>query len=222
MYHVSRNGAPLGQLSIEQINRMLAEGSLSGEDLAWQDGMAGWEPVSTIAGSFPAGGGGPPALPSAGGTYAPPLANVGPQAWAGAPQGNSGLAVASMVLGILCLILFFTHVFALLLGLMAIVFGHVSRSSIRRSQGRITGSGMALAGLITGYLGTALAVVIVAFAAFFFTQVLDKDSEFGKAFHEAVEKQEKLIEKELEKERLKEKEREREREREQQQNAEKP
>src|SRR6187399_3775203 len=152
MYHVSQNGVPLGELSIEQINRMLAEGSLSGGDLAWQDGMAGWEPVSTMPGVLPASpsGGVPPALPGAAGTYAPPLSNVAPQPWMGATQINSGLAVASMVLGILCLILFFTHVFALLLGLLAVIFGHVSRSSIRRSQGRIGGGGMALTGLITG------------------------------------------------------------------------
>jgi len=207
MYHVSRNEVPLGQLSMEQINHMLAEGSLSGEDLAWQDGMANWAPVSTIPGVLLPGGGGPPALPGAASSYAPPYSNVGPQAWAGAPPTNSGLAVASMVLGILCLILFFTHVFALLLGLMAVVFGHVSRSSINRSQGRIGGSGMALTGLITGYIGTALAIVIISFAAFIFTQVLDKDSEFGKAIREASDRHEKTLEREREKERQKERER---------------
>jgi flagellar basal body-associated protein FliL len=35
---------------------------------------------------------------------------------------------------------------------LAIIFGHVARSEIKRSNGSITGSGMALAGLILGYL----------------------------------------------------------------------
>ena len=204
MYYVSRNGVPLGQFSIEQINGKLAEGSLNGSDLAWQDGMAGWEPLSTVPGVVlaPSPGSAPPPLPGPAGTYAPPLSNLGPQQWMGAPPSNSGLAVASMVLGILCLVLFFTHVFALLLGLLAVVFGHVSRGTIFRSQGRVGGGGMALTGLITGYLGITLAIALIALATFVVTQVMDKDSEFGKAIKEAAERHEKRMEKELERERL--------------------
>lgn len=44
---------------------------------------------------------------------------------------------------------------------LAVVFGHWSRHGIRRSAVRLRGKGMALAGLILGYTGLALAVVII-------------------------------------------------------------
>ena len=66
------------------------------------------------------------------------------------PQ-TDGKAVASLVLGIsslaLCLNIF--------TGIPAIILGHISRSNIRKSMGRLTGDGMALAGLIMGYISIA-------------------------------------------------------------------
>jgi hypothetical protein len=45
----------------------------------------------------------------------------------------------------------------------AIILGRVSRSEIRKSQGRLQGDGIALAGLIMGYMGiTAIPVLIIA------------------------------------------------------------
>ncbi len=69
-----------------------------------------------------------------------------------APE-TSGLAIASLISGIL----FFIFPAAIL----AIVFGHLSRSEIRRSAGRKTGAGMALAGLILGYGGIAVIPVLI-------------------------------------------------------------
>jgi hypothetical protein len=211
MYHVTRNGVQQGQLSLDQINGMLAAGTLSGHDLAWQDGMTEWQPLSSIP-AVQARGGPPPVpggLPAASGAYAPPQAYVAPPAYVEGARTNSGMAVASLVLGILCLLLFFTHIFALLLGLLAVIFGHVSRSAINRSQGRLGGGGMALTGLITGYIGSLLAIIILIFAAFVVTQVLDKNTELGKAFNDAVEHQNQIIKEEREKEKEREKERNR-------------
>ena len=39
-----------------------------------------------------------------------------------------------------------------LFAILAVVFGHVARAQIRKSAGRQKGAGMALAGLILGYL----------------------------------------------------------------------
>jgi hypothetical protein len=59
--------------------------------------------------------------------------------------GTNGLAIASMILGLLWL--FWLGSF------LAIILGHVARSQIkRRHQG---GGGMAIAGLVLGYLGLA-------------------------------------------------------------------
>lgn len=63
-----------------------------------------------------------------------------------APQ-TSGLAVASMILGILSIAMCLGP----LAGIPAIIMGHKANSSIRRSGGLLQGSGMATAGLVTGY-----------------------------------------------------------------------
>jgi hypothetical protein len=48
--YVARNGLQLGQYSIEEVNRKLADGTLSATDLGWHEGAAGWAPLSSIAG----------------------------------------------------------------------------------------------------------------------------------------------------------------------------
>lgn len=70
---------------------------------------------------------------------------------------TSGLAIVSL----LCGILFFVFPSAV----AAIIFGHISRSDIRRSGGRKSGAGMALAGLILGYIGVAIIPFILIIAA---------------------------------------------------------
>jgi type IV pilus assembly protein PilA len=46
----------------------------------------------------------------------------------------------------------------------AVILGHISRGEIRRSAGRLDGDGLALTGLIFGYLGVAaIPVLIMAF-----------------------------------------------------------
>ena len=69
------------------------------------------------------------------------------------PQETNGLAIGSLICGIL----FFIFPSAL----VAVVLGHISRSQIRKSQGRQTGSGMALAGLILGYLGISFIPILI-------------------------------------------------------------
>jgi len=62
-----------------------------------------------------------------------------------------GKAVASILLGFLSIVPL--SIFA---GIPAVVLGHLSRASVRRSQGRLKGSGLALAGLIMGYVSVVL------------------------------------------------------------------
>ena len=62
-----------------------------------------------------------------------------------------GLAVWSLVLGILSLVCcaFFT-------GIPAVVCGHVAQSRIKQSGGTLQGDGLAIGGLVTGYVGIVL------------------------------------------------------------------
>src|SRR5215467_12553488 len=73
---------------------------------------------------------------------------------------TDGQAVASLVLGIAALFL----CFSVLAGIPAIILGHLSWSRIRKSMGRLKGEGMALAGLIMGYLSIPWILIIAAIA----------------------------------------------------------
>ncbi|HZS28042.1 MAG TPA: DUF4190 domain-containing protein [Candidatus Angelobacter sp.] len=73
---------------------------------------------------------------------------------------TDGQAVASLVLGIAALFLCLS-IFA---GIPAIIFGHLSWSRIRRSMGRLKGEGMAMAGLIMGYISIPWILIIAAIA----------------------------------------------------------
>jgi type IV pilus assembly protein PilA len=92
----------------------------------------------------------------------PAVISQPPAAWPAAvgqqvPQ-TSGKAIAALILGAAnALFLFFFFPLAIL----AIVFGHISRAEIRKSAGRLKGSGMALAGLILGYASLSIFPIII-------------------------------------------------------------
>lgn len=66
----------------------------------------------------------------------------------------SGKAIASLTCGI-----FFIFP---PLAIAAIILGHLSLSQIRKSGGRLAGSGLAIAGLVLGYLGAGPILLILA------------------------------------------------------------
>jgi hypothetical protein len=68
------------------------------------------------------------------------------------PAQVSGMAVASLV----------TSFFIPILG---VVFGFIARSAIRKSAGRFSGAGLALAGLIIGWVGIGLTILIIILAS---------------------------------------------------------
>jgi uncharacterized protein DUF4190 len=70
-----------------------------------------------------------------------------------APPKTSGMAVASFVLSLVWL--------SGLGSLLAVVFALVARKNIKESQGRQTGDGLAIAGLIIGILGLLGTVLLI-------------------------------------------------------------
>jgi len=73
------------------------------------------------------------------------------------PQQTSGKAIASLVLG------FFSYIFPV--AVVGIILGHISLSEIRKSAGRLKGRGLAIAGLVLGYMGIAAIPFILIIAA---------------------------------------------------------
>ena len=70
------------------------------------------------------------------------------------PQ-TSGFAIASLICAIAGWFLFF-----FIGGILAVVFGHMARREIRQSQGWKRGDGLALSGLIIGYLNIAATIIV--------------------------------------------------------------
>ena len=70
---------------------------------------------------------------------------------------TNGLAVASLAAGIVWL--------GWLGSIAAVVFGHVALGQIKRSGGRETGWGLAVAGLVLGYCGLGVLLIVMIAAA---------------------------------------------------------
>jgi len=85
-----------------------------------------------------------PPPPPPGGGYAP---GAGMQY---ASQRTDGLAIASLITGILALVCCFLGV---VLGPAAAIMGFISRSRITASGGTLGGGGLAIGGLILGVIG---------------------------------------------------------------------
>ena len=88
---------------------------------------------------------------------------------AGAPQGN-GMATASLVLGIVSIVLCWIWFIGIIAGILAIVLAVVSKKKIKANP-NMGGSGAATGGLVTGIIGTLIALVFIIIAVMFVSAV---------------------------------------------------
>ena len=72
----------------------------------------------------------------------------------GPPQGTSGNATTSLILGILGLV-----VCSIICSPLAIMYGNRARREIDASGGRLGGGGQATAGIIMGWIGIGLLIL---------------------------------------------------------------
>ncbi len=131
MYHIiGSDGKEYGPISAEQLRRWLAEGRVNAQTKARPADAANWQTLGTL-----------PEFAAA--LVSPPPVNPSSAPFLDQPQKTSGLAIASLVLGILGLFCFgLTAVVGLVLGIVALV-------KINKSQGRLAGKGIAIAGIAT-------------------------------------------------------------------------
>ena len=141
-YFIHHAGQQLGPFTEAEVKAKLAAGALSPQDLVWWEGQADWVPLGQVS-AFAAGTPAIPGMPSA---PAVPAA----AALMGAP--TSKLAIWSLVCGCLSLL---CGIFA---SIPAIILGHMSLSEIKKAPAT-QGKGMAIAGLILGYVFTTLIVI---------------------------------------------------------------
>ncbi len=131
------DGKEYGPVSAEMLRQWIAERRANGQTRVQAEGSPEWKTLSELP-EFTAALGASPRPPSP-----PPLSG----AIAPTPAGKtSGMAVASLVLGILG--------FCGITALVGLILGIVAQVKIGRSGGRLRGSGLAIAGIIVS--GTML------------------------------------------------------------------
>jgi len=94
--------------------------------------------------------------------YVAPVNQEVTPAYTSAPKKTSGMAIASLVCSIVG---FFICLFV---GqILGIIFGYQAKKEIEQSQGTVEGEGLAKAGIIIGWIGIAIDIlIIVGWAAF--------------------------------------------------------
>lgn len=170
-WYYGKEAQQFGPIDEATLRARIAAGEVSGSDLVWTEGMVEWIPLSKVSqfsGPAPQAESSEspekyvtddPASP-----YAPPAVNPVASVVGGGVQlapPTSGLAIASMVCGILSL--FFCFCGGMLLGIPAVICGHMALKQTGSERPGMTprmgGRGMAIAGLIMGYIGILLIIV---------------------------------------------------------------
>jgi competence protein ComGC len=78
---------------------------------------------------------------------------------------TAGIAITSLVLGILGLLTIWFCGIGALFAIPAVICGHIGYSRVRKSAGALGGEGVAMTGLITGYVGIGLLLTVVPLLA---------------------------------------------------------
>lgn len=151
-WYYSKNATQMGPVPLEELRAKLAAGEVSATDMAWKEGMPDWRPVSTIP-ELQIVAPGVPGQVLPGGAAQSPYAPPGTPGAVYVPVRTSGLAIASLVCGISGLFCMF------LPGIAAVICGHMALKQIADPNVRMEGRGMAIAGLVLGYLSVAIMVV---------------------------------------------------------------
>lgn len=173
-WYYATNGVQHGPVPLETLRDKISMGEVAPTDLAWREGLADWAPVSTIEDLKPRVPEAPAAPESAAQPepYRPPVTTSAPvPVTPAAPVAPSmpsapvstGMAVASMICGIISLIACCMWPVSGPLAIVAIVLGHIALSRCKADPSRFGGKGMAGAGLGTGYLGLIASVIMGIF-----------------------------------------------------------
>lgn len=154
---------PSGPVAISELKRKAGAGEITPVTMVWKDGMAGWAPCGDVAGFiFPDTsklnvGGLEVNLADTRESKSPAHVIVQAESRPWSAPKTSGLAVASLVLGLLWLC---GHG-----SLLAVIFGAVAMGQIDRSRGTLEGKGLAITGLILGIIGVSGQVLLLLFPA---------------------------------------------------------
>ena len=155
-WHYHLDDQQYGPVTLVDLQRLVKSGRIQREDMVWKESFDDWVPAGNVGElRFPS--------PPGGRDY-----GSGRSTRSEVDAKTSGMAITSMVLGILSLL---TWCFGIVLGILAVIFGAVSLKAIRNSGGRLTGRGMGITGLTTGII--SLVIWACLFALVFVGNVID-------------------------------------------------
>lgn len=158
-WYYGENGEQRGPVEEHELRGLIAAGKVGGDTIIWREGMENWRKLSEVPEwSGQIVGPRPQVLPQAGSPYqAPAAGGVGPHYPTAPTNGN---AIASLVCGIVS---FFLCYFGIVVAIPAVVCGHLALKQINESSVPMAGRGMAIAGLITGYITAAISLCFGVF-----------------------------------------------------------
>lgn len=150
-YFVQHGGQQLGPFTEAELKAQLASGAISATDYVWWEGQTEW----LVLGQTPLAAASPvPASPMP--PAAPPV--VG-QPMPGMVAPTSQLAIWALVCG--CVSLFCW----LFVSIPAVVIGHMALKDLKKNPAQ-QGRGMAIAGLVLGYITLALGLLYLCLFGF--------------------------------------------------------
>lgn len=170
-WYYGKSGQQYGPIDESTLRARIATGEVGRNDLIWCEGMPVWLPLREMPEFFESAA--PPPMPEPselpdGGSldssspYATPVSGLmGGHPGAGpALSKTNSLAIASLVCGILSLVTF-CFCGGLFFGLPAVICGHMSMGQIKSGKQQQDGHGLALAGLICGYIGLGIFLLMI-------------------------------------------------------------
>jgi GYF domain 2/Domain of unknown function (DUF4190) len=203
-WYYSKNNRQEGPVSAESIRSKISMGELTGSDLAWSEGMADWLPLSKISEfeqAFAPREAVPMDLPPSAGpvdvpAYGTPAPSYAPQqpVQVIVVKESNGLAIAAMICGILALVTFCIWCTAIPLGIAAVIMGHIGLARSKSPHYAGKGRGLAITGLITGYLAVIVCILLTIGANKFIQMTPEEMKKLGmpKEFIEQMEKSQQI------------------------------
>lgn len=149
MYKITgSDGKEYGPISLGELQQWIAQGRVNARTRVQGPSATDWKMASEFPelGSALGSSGTPPSPPPL-----PPLGQTAGQ--------TKGLATASFILGLTSLVV------GVLTGIPAIICGHIAHNRSRRLPAQYGGAGLAIAGLVMGYIGLMVTVLVVTMAA---------------------------------------------------------
>ena len=149
VWYYHQLGANHGPVDFNHLQYLANSGQILPEDLVWKEGLPEWISAARVPGLIKPAAGAPAVQPASVYLGSP----AAQQSSAPEIPSVSGLAIASLVLGILWI--------GGLGSILAIIFGSVSIYQIRISRGKLTGIGLAVAGLVLGIVLLSLQIILI-------------------------------------------------------------